>query len=86
MQESYENETDLSVRGSQPPLVHYIWIGPPNIKGVGIPGQDVAGPIEMAKVNQVNTIFFGVSMNILIIIKKDLRRLATLRYPQSKLI
>lgn len=40
------------------PTLHYIWVGPPNISGVGVPGHDVAGPIEMAKANKNNPIHF----------------------------
>lgn len=40
------------------PTLHYIWVGPPNKAGVGVPGHDVAGPIEMAKANKNNPIQF----------------------------
>jgi hypothetical protein len=40
------------------PTLHYIWVGPPNKAGVGVPGHDVAGPIGMAKANKNNTIRF----------------------------
>lgn len=42
------------------PSINYTWIGPPAIQSssTGIPGQDLAGPIEMAKVNKDNPITF----------------------------
>ncbi|MBV8801772.1 MAG: hypothetical protein JO131_02170, partial [Gammaproteobacteria bacterium] len=34
--------------------IQYIWVGPP----AQIPGQDVGGPIAMAKLNDINPIIF----------------------------
>jgi hypothetical protein len=47
-------EKSLAEKKPSEPPINYIWIGPP----AQIPGQDIGGPIEMAKVNQENPITF----------------------------